>query len=584
MTILENKLDKKKNNHLYNIISKETDDDESIIELIDYEPPEPQVELNTSITKPDISKIRGVGPSVAEKLRGAGFNSVERIANSSINQLTAIRDIGQATAQKIVEGAKSLVPRKSLSDFPEAARISTSHSATVPTQESAPVVMEQEIVLEDIEEFEDAKLQEEIPTPLRKSSYEPESPRTVPLSPRRKIMKTSPKNTSEKMSRDEKREITANIVSKIQELGYEIMKTVPVLRKIYSLVDLVAFKVIPHNELMDLILIVPIKVSNLKGQLQISNDMIKYLPHNQDVSDGLVYKTLLDSCFTQLDECQALLYQELKEEGHFTSYLKRFHNVDIGLKKTLLKRNLSFNSGNLQIKILVEPILLCENDIGFLEKIIPFAYLKDVNLHIIHTSRLSELLGFLEQKYSLLETHSAQDTSLISYEGAKNQLFRRIELVSVPFIGFAGVLILMLALKSFDILAHLINFGYAFFGIYVIGLFYFNMKFFKYKTDLQQEFLTPYHKRNLKFDETSLVLINEEFTPGLMSQFVFECIGKNSNSKIITQIEEHQIRERMHKNQFESKVKNEVFFEKEEVQKEEPKNEYVAKYSSFLED
>ena len=39
------------------------------------------------------------------------------------------------------------------------------------------------------------------------------------------------------------------------------------------------------------------------------------------------------------------------------------------------------------------------------------------------------------------------------------------------------------------------------------------------------------------------------------------------------------MRERVDQTRFESKVKNEVFFEKEE-----PKNEYVAKYSAFLED
>ena len=582
MTVLENKMEKKKKKNLYNVALHEKDDDDSVIELVDYELPQSSAKLNISITRPDITKIRGVGPSVAQKLREAGFNSIEYIARSSISQLTAIRGVGQATAQKIVEGANSLLHRKNLSNFPEAVQPSPppSRPSGTPIREGTSLIVEPEVILEDIEEFE--MQEEELPTPLQKSSYEHEIPRTVPLSPHREVVKTLPKTNSEKMSGEEKREIITAIVSKVQDYGYKVLKTIPELHKIYSLVDLVAFKVIPHNELMDLIFIVPIKVNTLKGKLQISNEMIKYLPHDQNVRDGSIYKTLLDSCFKQLNQCQALLYQELRQEGNLTSYLKRFHNVDIGLKKTTLRRNLSFNSGNLQIKILVEPTLLCENEVGFLEKIIPFSYLKDVNLHIIHTSRISELLGFLEQKYRLLETHSTRDTSLVSYEGAKNQLLRRIELLSVPFIGFAGVLILMLVLKSFEILAHLSNFGYAFFGIYVIALFYFNIRFFKYKTEFQQEFLIPYHKRKLSFDETSLVLINEEFTPEMMTQFVYECIGKNNNSKIISQIEESQIRERVHKTQFESKVENEVFFEKEE--KEEPKNEYVAKYSSFLED
>jgi hypothetical protein len=582
MTILENKMEKKKINHLYNSISKKTDETDSIIELVDYELPQSSAKLNISITRPDITKIRGVGPSVAEKLRSAGFTSIEQIANSSISQLTAIRGIGHVIAQKIVEDANSLLHRKNLNDFPDARHAAVFNPSPAPIQPLESDVIENEIVPEDGEEFEEydiPDLPEEVP--IREIVYEPEPPRAIPLSPRREIVKPSLKIANEKLSTEEKREIVNKVVAHVQALGYEIMKTTPMLRKIYSLVDVVAFKVISVNEFLDLILIVPIKVSNLRGELHVSNKMIKYLPIDQDVSEGSIYKTLLDSCFSQLKECQTLIYEELKEERNLIPYLKRFHNVDITLKKTLLKRNLSFTSGNLQIKILLEPIILSENRIGFLEKVIPFAYLKDINLHIIQASHLSELLRFLEQKYTLLETHSTQDTSLVSYEDSKNRLLRRIELFSVPFMGFAGFLILMLTLKSFEILTYLLNFGYACFGIYIITLLYFNMKFFKHKTDLQQEFSTPYHKRELTFDETSLVLINEEFTPEMMPQFVFECIGKNAKSKFIIQMEEQQIREKVSTTQFVSKVKNEAFFEKEE---KEPENEFVAKYSSFLED
>ncbi|MFX1375189.1 MAG: hypothetical protein ACFFA0_05200 [Promethearchaeota archaeon] len=423
---------------------------------------------------------------------------------------------------------------------------------------------------------------EDIENSIELADYEPLQ--FVSNASRRKIMKEKSRDNVEKIGIEEKREILNKIIAKVQELGYQCMKTVPTLRRIYSLVDVVVFKVFPFNEFIDLILIIPIKVCNLKGELHISNEMIKYFPYNEDVNDRSVYKTLLDSYFIKLDECQALLYHELKEEGYLITYLKKFHDVEITLKKTLLRRNLSFNSGNLQIKILVEPILLCENKIGFLEKLIPFAYLKNINLHIIQTSQLAKLLEFLEQKYTLLETHNTQDSSLVSYEGVYNQLLKRIELLSVLFMGFAGMLIIMQTLQLVDILKHLLNLGCAFFGIYVITLLFFNIKFFKYKSNIQQEFSTPYHKRDLGFDETSLVLINEELSPEMMSQFVFECMGKNIYSKFITQIEENQIKERINRKQFEFKLENDTFFEKEDLDREEPENEYVAKYSSFLED
>ena len=372
MTTLENESEKKRNNHLYNVLGKEVDDEESIVEVVNYEP----VELATVITRIDITKIRGVGPSVAEKLRGGGFRTVEQIANTTVGQLMDIRSIGQATAQKILEGAKALLPSKNLVNFPQASQVTTPSPHIV--QELSVDIIELEPVLEDESEeiFEpeveerDLETKVEMKRLLQKAITSPELvQRPVPISPNHKIEKASQRTSSEKINREDKIKIIQRIVSEARELGYENLKVVPSLRKIYSLVDLVMFKVIPFNEILDLIVIVPIKVSNLKGNLQISNETIRYIPYDQGINEGSVYKSLLDSCFNQLDECQGLIYQDLREEGHFIDYLRRFHNVDISLKKTILKRNLSFNSGNQQIKILVEPILLCENEIGFLEKI-----------------------------------------------------------------------------------------------------------------------------------------------------------------------------------------------------------------------
>ena len=101
---------------------------------------------------------------------------------------------------------------------------------------------------------------------------------------------------------------------------------------------------------------------------------------------------------------------------------------------------------------------------------------------------------------------------------------------------------------------------------------------------MKAEFSIPYHQKNLQLDETSLVLINEEFSPPMMSQFVYECLGKNSPSKLVTQIEQNQAKERIDKKQFSSKVLNGEFFEQESVDTEEPENEFIQKYGSFLED
>lgn len=579
MTLLEKKAEKKKEEKLYNMTL--ADEDQNNIEMIDFDLPQTSAKLNISITRPDITIIKGIGPSVSEKLRGAGFNSIEHIARSSISQLTSIQGIGQATAQRIMNRARELLYHKNLDDYQELAT-PIPQASTTPSDPRT-VETDQDIIAENIveNEFLEEEMQDEgtsHPIPI----YEPAP---VPLSPVRESPAPLHPTISEKMVREEKKRVIEKAMATLQDLGYESIKMVPSLRKIYSLVDLIALKTISLNEVEELVLILPIKICPLKGTLQISKEMIKYIPFDHNASDGAIYKTLLNSSFTQLEECQVLISEDLRQEGPLLSSLKRFHNLDISLKKTLFHRTLSFTFGNIQMKILVEPVLLSENTVGFLEKLIPFAYLKKTNLHIIISSDFSKLVPYLEKKYSLLETHSTKDISLVSYEDAYTQLIKRIEFFSVPFIGFAGLLILLLTLKSFEMLSFLLNFGYALGGIYVIILIYLNIIFYKFKGDLQQEFSIPYHKRRINLDETSLVLISEEFTPEMMAQFVFETVGKHNGSKIIAQIEENHIEDRVSKTQLTARIKSESFFENDEADEEKAsENEYVTKYSDFLED
>jgi DNA repair protein RadA len=56
----------------------------------------------------DLEDLPGVGPAIAEKLREAGFDSIEMIAVSSPSELSAVADIGEATALKIITAARKL--------------------------------------------------------------------------------------------------------------------------------------------------------------------------------------------------------------------------------------------------------------------------------------------------------------------------------------------------------------------------------------------------------------------------------------------------------------------------------------------
>lgn len=535
--------------------------------------------LKTSIMKEDVKIINGVGETIAEKLRESGFDTVKKIANTTVAQLSSIRGIGEAMAQKIIDEANSLISLKSLSDFS-----GDKKELIEPHIENLEKRSEEE---EDDEDFEGEVMFEEL-KPLnnvKKLLYEERTPSVIqPIETNVVEPKSSPIQ-EEQMDNSQKKAVLERILAIFQIHKYHIIETSQELQKLYRLVDLIAFKTVHFNELMDIILLFPLTINVLNGKMQISNEQIKYTPNHQGFKeDGALFRILLDSYFDNLAEAYKVINEDLQNGGPLTSYLNEHHNVDVSLKKTFLNRNLFFSSGSLQIKILIEPVLLCQKEIGFMEKVIPFAYLRDTNLHAIKENDLSILLKFIEQKYTLLETHRKQDPSLISFQDTYKQFLNRIRLFSIPFIGYAALLIILLLFQSYEILDILLNIGYALFGIYIISIVYLYLKLIKQKSVAREEFSVPYHKKSIQLDETSLVLINEEFSPQMMSQFVYESLGKKSSSKLMTKIDENQMKQRIEEKQFSLKVSNGEFFEKEAVDTENPEHEFIQKYGSFLED
>ena len=603
--------------------------------------------LSTTIVKEDITKIKGVGPSIAQKLREHGFDTIEKLAKSNIPQLSSIKGIGPATAHKIVEGAKSFTSRKKLNDFPQPddkseetlvheeveeynqedyntiikemrpqkwfsdkykrlktgvwhhpqkqnsiqkSKMASKESGNFPqinkktSQHITPTIHEEFVDFEDIEDVEDKDeftkiLDVELSSP--KLTFIEEEPLEVKQKDIQPLQK--PKTIQdEKLDHSERQIIENQVVQIFQKYDYNIIKQTPLLKDIFTHADVVAVKKANFNDVLDFDIIIPLKLNTLKGELQVSSETIKYVPnHQQFKENGSAFKMLLDSYFDTIQESHKTIHHDLINKGNFYSYIKRHFGINITIKKTLTRKNLFFTEGNMQLKVLIEPVLLCQNDVGFLEKDIPFAYLSDINLHIIKENNLSDFVHFIEQKYILLETHRKQNHSIISYNESYDQFLKRSTILSIPFIGFGVVLLFLILFQSFETMKFLINIGYALLGVFFISIPFFYMKVLKPRLEIQAEFLNPYCQKESQLDETSLVLINEKFSPEMMSQFGYECLGKHHQSKVIMQIEQDQIKESIDQNRLLTKVKNGGFFEKEIPEKN---KDFINRYGSFLED
>jgi len=57
----------------------------------------------------ELTEISGLGPSKVEALEEEGFDTVESLSEADIDDLTSVSGVGEATAEKFVEGARDLL-------------------------------------------------------------------------------------------------------------------------------------------------------------------------------------------------------------------------------------------------------------------------------------------------------------------------------------------------------------------------------------------------------------------------------------------------------------------------------------------
>ncbi len=69
-----------------------------------------------------LRNVRGVGPAMEERLKEGGIATVEQLAKATVEQLTAIKGVGEKTAEKFIEAAKQALqqPPTQVDDTPPA--------------------------------------------------------------------------------------------------------------------------------------------------------------------------------------------------------------------------------------------------------------------------------------------------------------------------------------------------------------------------------------------------------------------------------------------------------------------------------
>lgn len=585
---------------------------DSHIELADFEAEEEdkdskdaEVTFNISAAiKKDITKIKHVGPSTAERLLVRGFDTIEKIAHSTVAQVSEVEGIGEKSAQKIIEAAKALSNLKTLNEYSTTEHSELSQYEDQMTEYEEPeqdYEREEEDLEYEIEPVDDTKefkpwFEEKYKMSRLGKSYPPPNKIHSTIEP---VVSTSiqeetkshevteegslPKiqeairepvaDHSEKTEAHEKQELLTQLQSELKSLQYHIL---PKSGTLFTAVDVIAVKQLKINETLEILFILPIKLSTFTGTLKISQTQLDYEGNEKKEESSI--KKVLTTYLTKLSTIRQVIVKDLMNSGQFSWILQEFLKLDILVEKSVIFKKVLFRDGPLQYKILLEPLLVCPSTVGFLDKVIPFAYHKSTNIHVIEIFQLFQLLEFLERKYSLIEEFSDNEDLAAEYDDTRHDLIEKMRFFSIPIFCFGFVSLLVILFQAFFLLEFIKMLGYCIIGVYSGVIAFIYIRYLKSKSIIFEKASLPYYRRTL--DDSTLILISEQLSAELMAQFSYECVDTTVETQVISQLEEAHAEDLYTKSKIREVVSDDKFFEGHSAQKE----KIIRKYSSFLEE
>ena len=379
-------------------------------------------------------------------------------------------------------------------------------------------------------------------------------------------------------------DLTSEITESLKNSGYyPIPSAIKALKPFFQGVDYLGCKLVSVNDNSKLIFLVPIKFCDLEGRILIHEEKIDYKTYSKAQESESVHTARQHAI--DLLKAKNAVFEDVVNGDNFLSFIQKYYQVRFTAEKRARNKKLYFVSGQTQYKILIEPILLTKIPAKCMEKSILFPYQRKTNLHVIDRSNIATLLRFLEKKYQLIESHFKRTNSIEIYQNADTKFRSSLRMVSLPFIGYAVILLVIYFSRLYFLLRLFNSIGFAVMGIYFFTISYLYFKFYKTKKELTTEFETPYYLQNAQFNETDLLCVKEEFTGEQMAQFGYECFGKDNNFKVLEQVEKDTIKKSVVAKQQEQVTPQLYELDSESDSSsttEKVKNE--VKYSSFFDD
>ena len=548
----------------------------------------------------ELTQVDGIGQVTAVKLHSAGITTVVQLAALTPEELSELEGFSPATSQKIIENAQNYITHNGISGADTNLEKPRYKKSTILEQ----VNDNDEMIFNELEDpilyannVEEVSLkQDNIPFitqqsenmthQIQKEQKKPQRPAFIPYE---EVL--SDDLNGEKLSKSELNHIKEEVAQKFRNLGYYIIdKKSSMFRSVLKDIDFLAYKVMDITKMVGILTVYPVIISHLRGTLVVTSKDIIYNPTSKSVKYSKEFLKIAQ---------KGVLDNVLNEKTLFKLFKKLFKKLKGGTLIITKARNgkaIFINSGQIQYKIIVNPVLACLSEPAFIEKSIMLPYQRKTNIHAIQFEAVDLLVKFLEKKYFLLESQVKQNAIEI-YDTAKEKLRVDLKRYSIPFPLYGVIFLLVILFQNIFLLTTFTNLGYAALGIYGFLFSYVILRFTKTQKKLTEDYRTPYHRKKVEMDETDINIIKDDLTAHELDQFIYECFGKNSEFSYMLRLEEGKVAQlekdiltygipishRLHNEEI---VKENI--PNKEMEQEGKENavreKMISKYSDFLED
>jgi predicted flap endonuclease-1-like 5' DNA nuclease len=610
----------------------------------------------------DLTIIKGIGPSIASKLQANGFNTIKEIMTSTPEQIARIPGIGVATANKMITNAKACISESEDQFIPNSKNLASAIAKDLTACEKIKFKAQENIAksknlnewfnpIQDQEPIEStilsdlgvkrvnlnvstrkrdteenptetkAKLVEEVcegedlsnseecevkplrnqvtisPVQSHRIDSETESlSKPVPMPE----IEISQKIVPVKAPKIDTSQYCQTIATSIKERQFhELSLNNQGTRELKRGIDNFACKIVMVSNNLHLILLIPIKFLHSQNPLFISEmRVLKPVSASKFTSLQYVPDSVAEAHVRQLKKVSDAMFDNFTDEEALHALISRYFGLDAIVQKGFKQKPLFLACGEIEYKIVIDPILVTNQSVSSIEKTVPFPYQHSSNLHVVELEELNELMEFLEQKHVLLMAQDSASSSLVKQVKMKTAFYKNLKNYSLPFLFFGGIFSFFLVMQMRDLIRLLMSLGFALIFIYGGAIALVLYQYFQATNKMAINFKMPHHKKQLELHKEDLILIREEFSENWMIQLEHEvkkavCSSKKNRftsfqtkrSGIESQNDDNSIRDdQLDLEQFEAEtlVKETEFERKQDLNT--LNDPILSKYRSFLDD